>query len=373
MKNLIRLGLILVSAGASGIAAPFMAIGDGAELFVTGSLGVRADDNIFLTATETSDLIFDLTPGVELVFGRKSQLQGSLTLADTFSNYSDHHDLNTNLFVGVFGSKYDDGKLKLGFNTSFRELNQNSVDVRPPAGAGGGFVRRDIFAAALNAEVEISQITSVAAGLDFGHENFKRSGYTDSDSLTVPLTAFYKWTPKTDLSVGYRYRDYRVDLGSDSTDHFFSVGARGEFTPKLAGKFAVGLNTRRLEIGGSENQLGLLADLTYEITAKSSLSFGASNDFGTGARGEQQKNTILNLMGTSRISAEWSVQAGVLWRAIDFGTRTDEYYETQLGTTYIVNATTRIVGSFIHRDSASDLRVNEFKNNVFNLAAQFRY
>jgi polysaccharide biosynthesis protein VpsM len=366
MKNIIRFALLTASLATGSQAAPFVAIGDGAELFLTGSLGVRADDNIFLTGNEESDLIFDIAPGVDLTFGKDAQMKGSLTLIHTFTNYSDNSGLNTNLFSGDFVTRYDDGKLKLGFNVGYHELNQNSVDIR-------GLTRRDAFNAGGNAEVEISQITSVGAGLQFNHENYKRAGYTDSDSLTVPLDFYYKWTPKVDLSVGYRYRDYRIDTGSDSTDHFFNVGARGEFTPKLTGKFAVGLNTRDLDRGGDESQLGLDASFAYEISPKTSLQVGASNDFGTSPQGDQQKNLTFNGMITTKLSEEWSINGGLSFRAIDYGTRTDDYFEGQLGTSYIVNANVRIVGAYVYRNYASNLAGSDFTNNVFSVAANFRY
>jgi len=366
MKNIIRIALISASFATGSQAAPFVAIGDGAELFLTGSLGLRADDNIFLSDNSESDLIFDIAPGVDLTFGKDAQVKGALTLVHTFSNYSDNSNLNTNLFSGNFFSRYDDGKLKLGFNLGYSELNQNSVDIR-------GLTRRDVFSAGGNAEVEISAITSVAAGLQFNHENYKRASYTDSDSLTIPLDFYYKWTPKVDLSVGYRYRDYRVDLGSDSSDHFFNVGARGEFTPKLTGKFAVGLNTRDLDRGGDETQLGLDASLAYEISPKTSLQIGATNDFGTSPQGDQQKNFSLNSMIITKLSEEWSINGGLTFRAIDYGSRTDDYFEGTLGGSYTVNANIRINGGYTYRNYASDLAGSDFTNNVFSVAANFRY
>ncbi|MBI5690766.1 MAG: outer membrane beta-barrel protein [Verrucomicrobia bacterium] len=366
MKNLIRISLLSASLAAGSVAAPFMAIGDGAELFLTGTLGIRSDDNIFLSRNTESDLIFDIAPGVDIVFGKNAQLKGSLTLVDTFSNYSDNSGLNTNLFAGAFKSNFDDGKLKLGFNVSYTELNQNSFDIR-------GLTRRDVFNAGANTEVEISQLSKVGAGVVFNHENYKRRGYTDSDSLTVPIDFFYKWTEKTDLSFGYRYRDYRVDLGSDSTDHFFNVGARGEFSPKLKGRFAVGLNTRKLDRGGDDTQLGVESAFTYEISPKTSFDFGVSNDFGTSPQGAQQKNFILFGTINTKLSEEWSANVGVNYRSIDYGARTDDYFEGTLGAAYTVNANVKIVGGYVYRNYSSDVAANEFKNNVFSVAANFRY
>lgn len=358
--------LLAASLPVVASSAPFMAIGDGAELFLTGSLGIRSDDNIFLAANAESDLIFDIAPGLALEFGKNAQLKGALTLSDSFSNYSDNSKLNTQLFSGAFRSNYDDGKLKLGFNLSYTELNQNSVDIR-------GLTRRDVFNVGGNTEVELSQLTKVGAGITFNHENYKRRNYTDSDSLDIPLNVFYKWTEKTDLSVGYRYRDYKVDLGSDSTDHFFNVGARGEFSPKLKGRFAVGLNTRNLERGGDDTLLGVDSGFSYEISPKTSFDFSLTNDFGTSPQGQQQKNFSLGGSLSSQISQEWSVNGGLNYRATDYGTRTDDYVELTAGAAYTVNSNVRIIGGYTYRDYSSDISASEFKNNVFSVAANFRY
>ena len=366
-----------------------MAIGDGAELFVTGTLGVRVDDNILLASglaanpnlpvsatnrrnEKIDDIIFEIVPGLELTFGKDAQLKGALTLGLAFANYTDNSRLNTTLFNGDFVSRFDDGKMKLGFNAGYHELNQNSVDVR-------GLTRRDIFNAGANGEVEISQLTAVGAGIAFTHENYHPRTFTDSDDLTVPIDFYYKWTPKVDLSIGYRFRDHDVaTIGNDSKDHFFNVGARGEFSPKLTGKAAVGVNTRKIDGpknrgGGTETQLGLDASFAYEISPKTNLQVGASNDFGTSPQGQQQKNLTVNGMVTTKLSEVWSINGGLSWRAINYGSRTDDYVEGTLGTTYIVNANIRIIGAYVHRDYSSDLRGSEFKNNVFSVAANFRY
>jgi hypothetical protein len=172
MKNSIRFLLLTASAAVGCQAAPFMAVGDGAELFATGVVGVRWDDNILLASDappapglpsgKMSDTIFEITPGLELDFGKNAQTQGSLTLADSFTQYSDHSKYNTNLFAGDFVAKFDDGKMKLGGNLSYHELNQNTVDVR-------GLIRRDVANAGANGEVSVSDITAVGAAVTFNH------------------------------------------------------------------------------------------------------------------------------------------------------------------------------------------------------------
>src|SRR5476649_889847 len=162
MNSLVRIAFVSMSVSATAYCAPFLAIGDVAELFMTGTLGVRADDNIFLSSHATSDTIFDIDPGAQITFGKDAQIQGSLTLVDAISRYSSKTSLDTNLFSANFASKYDDGKLNLGVTGGYTESNQNTVDLQ--AAAGGDLIRRNVLTAGVNGEAEVSQITSVAAG-----------------------------------------------------------------------------------------------------------------------------------------------------------------------------------------------------------------
>lgn len=365
-NNLLRQALVYAVLGTAVQAAPFLAIGDGAELFVTGTLGVRADDNIFLTAKADSDVIFDLTPGAQIVFGKDASLKGSLTLVDSFSNYSDNSKLNTNLVSVDFISSYSDGKLKLGVNAGFHELNQNAPDIR-------GLTRRDVFSTGAKGEAEVSEITSISAGVTFTHSNYKRAGYGDSDDYVVPINFYYKWTEKVELSVGYRYRDYQTQIGEDSTDHYLNVGARGKFSPKLTGEFTIGMTQRKLAKGGDDTMLGLEANLAYEISPKTSLELRASNAPDTSPQGLQQKNFSLGGSVITNISEQWSVTGGLSYRGIDYSTRTDDYIEGQLGATYAVNAYVKLAAGYVYRNNASALAASEFTNNVFSLAASIRY
>jgi len=372
--QLVRLSVLALVIAAGSSAAPFLAIGDGAELFVTGVVGVRADDNIFLSKDAQSDVIFDVNPGLELAFGRNAQLNGSLKLVDNFANYTDNSSLNSQLFTGEFTTKFDDGKMKLGFAAKYHELNQNQFDIRSTVvGGGRSFIRRDAFSASGTSEVELSQLTSVGAGVTFEQNRYKRTGFSNLESLNIPVDFFYRWSPKLDLSLGYRFRDSRVVIGQDSTDHFFNVGARGELSPKLTGRFAVGVTTRNQQVGSSDSLLGLESSFRYAVSPKTDLDFGFANDFGTSPRGQREKNFSANATLSSRIAEEWSVSAGGSWRSINYSGRTDGYLEAQLGTSYIVSANLRIAGFFTHRDYTSDVRLFEFKNNIFSISANFRY
>jgi len=398
MNKTIRYVLISAAAAAVSQAAPFLAVGDGAELFATGVLGVRADDNVLLASgqrgsPEKDDIIFDVVPGLELDFGKNAQWQGSVTVQETFNRYVDNKDLDADLFSGDLVTKYDDGKAKANFNVGYHALNQNTADVRGTV--DGRLVRRDITSAAASGEVVISEIASVGAGLTYSHENYHPINYVDSDTTTLPINFYYKWTPKLDLSAGFQYRNYQVQnrgdlralnptvdpraIGPNSQDYFYNIGARGEFTPKLTGKVAVGYTQRKTSYFPNRDLLGVDSSLAFEVSPKTTLQAGLSNDFGTSPQGEQQKNLTANLLASTKLTEQWSANAGISYRGISYGStatrggRNDDYWEGTLGAAYVLNANIRLVGAYVYRTYKSDLASSEFDNNVFSIAANLRY
>ncbi|HEY0945339.1 MAG TPA: outer membrane beta-barrel protein [Opitutaceae bacterium] len=375
---------IVASLSTAAYAAPFLAIGDNAELFLTGTLGVRFDDNVLLTKNNESDTVFEFAPGFSLEFGKNALTKGALTYTETISRFMDNDDLDTELSDVAFRTNYDDSKLKLKFDTRFSQLAQNTRDTRVPVGATGraALNRRDVFNIGGGGEVNVSEKTSVGAGGRFTSTDYKRPGFVDSDEFSVPVNVYYELTPKVDLSAGLRYRS--TDLasgGNDSEDYYYNVGARGEFTPKLSGEFSVGYNQRDVDGGGDKSSLGLDSTFTYLYSEKTSFRAALSNDFGVDAAGESQENSILSLGVDSAIAPDLKVGAGITYRRIDyvFADYEDDYIEGNLRATYIVNEYFNLFGGYTYRDNDGGREFTSvadnpsFTNHVFSFGTQIRY
>lgn len=355
-------------------ASAFLAFDDNAEIFITGAAAVRKDSNIFMSPSDVDDTVFEFTPGVELVFGNSSLLKGSLSLSESFTSYVDHDDLDDELFSASFNTRYDDGKSKLSINANYAELNQNTVDTLPIAGTPvDALIKRDVFSANSTGEVSLTEKSSVSAGVLYNRAEFDRRGFSDSDSVAVPLNYYYEMTAKVDLSLGYRFRQKWESVGQDTKDHFFNIGARGEFTPKLTGHISVGLTQRDFETRDDVSLFGIDSSLSYAVSPKTSLQFNISNDFDTNSQGQQQKNFSVRISGRSRISEQWSVTSSVSYRKIDYYTRVDDYYEGQVGVSYTVNRNVDVTGAVSVRTNRSDLASSDFDNNVLSLGANFRF
>lgn len=381
MKNIVRNFVVLGCVGSSAFAAPFCAIGDNAELFLTGKAGVRFDDNILLAPggpNKKSDTIVSLTPGVELDFGKDSLVKGVFSASETFSSYLNHSEFNTQLAAVKFDAGYSNEKTKLETNASYVQLDQNTY------AANGTNVRRDVYAAGVDGEYSVSPKTSLGAGLTYSKTQYLKAGSVGEEDYGVPLNAYYSITPKTDLSVGITYQRNNLDNGYKYDDYYYNVGARGEFTPKLKGSFSVGYNDRRGSgsvsgVPAKDNSgLGFHSGLTYLYSEKTTLTLNADKGFSNASTGTStQDNTSVVLGAQSNIAPDWAVNGSVAYRTIDYkGTatgRTDDYLEASLGATYVVNSHVNVNGSYTIRNLSSNVQNTEFGDNVISLSVSARY
>lgn len=375
MKRIVLYTLAAAAFSAAAYSAPFLALGDGAELFVTGTTSVQSNDNIFLSGqNEKSDVIFDFVPGFLVQFGKNSLTKGSFAFNEDFMLYGSQSKLNSNLSNVTFNTKYDDDKTKIGLDASYHQVDQASRDIH----ANGFLVRRDLTHIAGTGEVALTEKTSVGSGFTYDDTNYKQAGYVDWRWEEVPLNVYYTITPKVDLSAGIRYRDNQLGAGGiNSTDYFYNVGARGEFTPKFSGQFSVGYNTQKLSgAGATTGGLGLDSNFTYLATPKTSVVFGASNDYGySGANGSSMR--IFSVYGgvNAAVSEQWTFSGTISYGHYKYisTTQADDFYQAQIGATYVVNAYVNVTGSYAYRDDNSNLAGSSFKNNVFSLSASFKY
>jgi len=370
MKHSLRILALSLAMASAATAAPFLAVGDGAELFLTGTLGVRADDNVFLASNKVSDVIFDINPGVDFVFGKGSINQGNFRFTENIARDSQNSDLDTELANISFNSKYDDGKTKFGIVAAYNELNQNTVDT---ANTGNQLARRDVTKIKVDGETSVTAKSKIGAGAGYTNTNYKRAGYVDQTVTDVPLNYYYAVTSKVDLSLGFRYRHTDLQTGIDSKDYIYTIGARGDFTPKVSGSVAVGVGQRDFDSGSDKSIFSLDSSLDVAMTPKSTLRLTASNDFGVSASGQQQKNFSVGGLISSKISDQLTTKVGLSYRGIDYYARTDDYLEGQLGVDYVRSENVTIIGAYAYRNNSSKLAGSSFNNNVVSLAARFRY
>jgi hypothetical protein len=377
MKSSGRIVALAAFLGASQIAAfGAVAISDNSELFLTASATVTFDDNIFLSGGSNSrvdDTIYKLSPGVDYVFGRNSQTTGNIYYRHDILRYTDRDAQNTDLANFGLNSLYSNGKTKFDFGASFSEMAQNDPFVP------GFIVERDVTRFRGLGEIGLSQKTSIGFGLRYENYDYQQTFFRDSHAWTAPLDLYFEYSPKLQISAGYRYRSTNVSgSAADSRDHFFNIGARGEFTPKLVGQVRVGYTTR--DYPGSnrdDSRLGADANLTYTFSEKTSVFIGVNNDFGTSPYGDSTEDFAVNVGVSSRMDEQWSWNAQFAFRSTDYPLRSDDYYQASLGAAFRYSENVSFSANYTHRRNNSDSRIPgfevDFRNNLFSVAANIRY
>lgn len=357
-----------------------IALGPDAKLHLTLDGQVRYDDNVSLRSNGDSDWVFVAAPGLEVNFNGGLST-GSLVVVEQILRYSDSSAFDGELFSAVGQFKYDGALTKVSANASYRELSQGSVTIRNIDQA----IRHDVGSASIDALWSATAKTRIGAGLFYNMTNYPGVSYADNESYGIPIDLYYEVTPKLDLSVGYRYRRSLVDelAGSlysrDSKDHFFNVGARGEFTPKLYGQIRVGYGVRNFDyvlsgMDDSTDQFAFSAALTYVYSPKASFDLSASNDFSNSATGLSQEVFRVRAGGKFEFTPQWAAIAGLSYESSDYeGNRSDDFVTGDIGVVYTMNENVSFNGSYVHRRNDSSLKSYDFSSNILSLGVSLRY
>ena len=128
--------------------------------------------------------------------------------------------------------------------------------------------------------------------------------------------------------------------------------------------------------GGSNkngNNLGFDADLAYEFTPKTSITFGGSNSYTNDAFGARERNFSINSRVSTKFQDELSGYAGVAYQNNGYADRTDKYYDGTVGVNYTYNLHVNLVASYDYKRNDSTNAGAKFNDNLFSVSANLRY
>ncbi len=349
-------------------------LSDGVKVIPTATAGVQFNDNLFLTpSNETNETMWVLAPGVAITSGEGAVNSTRFSYSEQFQLYSDNNDLNTSLSLVDLVSTYDDGKMKIGVNAWFHQANQATRDLSNKT----SLINRNLLHAAINDEVEWSEKSSVLVGVTYDKTDYKPANYRDWQWFEIPVKYYWKVQPKLDLSAGVRYRSNKISGAGaiDSNELFYSVGARGEITPKLIGEVSVGYVSFDPDAGKSQGSIGLDANFALALTPKSSLNFAASNRYGYGAVGDSYRIASISGGFNTALTTDFTLAGSLAYNQYDYNasTRQDDFWSGNVSATYAINQNLSVNGTYSYSNNDSDLPVATFKNSILALSATFQF
>jgi len=373
-----KLPLLLASIALLCIAPLAKAIapmGDDAELFVTGVVTGSDNSNIFLSHTNaTSSGILDLIPGLSYEFGKKGALTtGAFTYSEDFQMFSKSgNKLDYQLANVTFFVKYDDSANKVNIDASFHQADQAEVGIQNVP----FLVERDLYHVDGADEISLTEKTSISGGATFDDTHYTAPGYVDYYYTDIPVNFYFKTDPKLDLSAGFRYRDNELGSGgTNSTDYFYNVGARGEFSPTLTGQFNVGYQEEKLITGQTYGGLGADSTFSLAIDPKTSVNLSINDDYSYAAVGSPLRNFATILGIKAELTDQWAVNLQGSYTNYDYITTTqrDNFYSGEVSLSYIVNTHFTITGAYTYSQDDSNITVDGFNDNLVSISGSLRF
>lgn len=343
------------------------------QIFVFGNATFGYDSNIFSDATDRGD--YTMTGSVGAQLKRRAGIiavDATATLAySTYGQFSDQNAFNPNIRIEFNkATGRTTGALTLG---AFRESRaDSSVNLRTSSWN---------FPVGLNLKYPVNDkyyFTSQTTHL--------RRRYVESDSLanltdySQSLDVFYVYTSKLDLVGGYRIRVSQPSLGSDTVDHWFSLGATGGLLAKLNGTVRLGYQLREVSggTGGRFAHINAIASVGWPITRKINLTGTITRDFSTIATGVSVDSTTALLRAGYVVNRRVEFLGGVSYGRNSFlGTpppsRRDVFLSFDLGARYKMNEHLQAEATYTYFRNWSTFEFPDFERNAVTIDISSRF
>ena len=370
-RRLLLLSLALVLSPPSARALLNI---DGArnQVFVFGSVSFAYSSNIFSESSGRGDYSTSAEAGVEV-----KRRAGIIAVNSTFKvsyqrfgKYAGENALNPSFYI-EFNKTV--GRTTGAFTISaFRESRSDSaVNLRTSSWN---------FPLGLSLKYPINDKFYVTSSTSYLQRRYSSSSVlTNLTDYSEGLDLFYVYTSKLDLVGGYRLRVSRTTNGSNTSDHWFNVGATGSLFAKLNGTLRVGYQIRN-DRSGNENftHLNALAALGWPVTRKISLSGQVSRDFNTIATGSSVDSSSVSLSAAYTFTRKLEFNSGVAYGRNLFLGRTvarrrDDFFSWNVGASYKFNEHLNLAASYTYFKNWSTFSFSDFDRQGLSFDVSSRF
>ena len=331
-----------------GIALKETTIG---KLDVSASLSATYDSRIFgvsstaYNASKTStspliashelqsedDFILRFTPAVHLT-RKLSWFSVSGSAGVQIAQYIKNEDKSHVVPVTTLSVDFDESlKKRLSSNAKIRfsatfDLGQH-IDT--------SVIEQDLvsytyFDIGLNMRYNHSSKFGIGAGTSYSLRDYQTGSvsekpYQDLTTIPVSVSAFYIYSEKLDFFTQYGFSRTKgknstgADL-TDSTSHSVSIGANGDFSPKLSGNAQAGYTVVNFDNPNNPNQgsITMGVGLDWTLNVKTSMGFDLDRSFSPSSQGFSMLSTMSRLSVNHRLTQELSGTAYLSYGVVDY-------------------------------------------------------
>lgn len=275
--------LVLLTA----VALPAMPISDLQDLVIRGGIEIEEDSNILANSLEIDDTL--IKPSLNATYTNYSGIIATeLSVGVDVARYIDNDVLNYedyNIFGSISYPNRVSGAVSYDLEASYVERTtavlEEGLQVETNFMTLGGFI-----------EIPFSEKFATAFMGSAEKRDARTEGFEDEDILSFGVEVKYIYSVKLDLFAGYRYRTTEIEglsnrVKFDSTDHAFSIGARGDFSDKVTGQISGGLQKRDFDGDDYEsNDLPFVdVSLIWKPVDKTSITVSVVSDYNSTGSG----------------------------------------------------------------------------------------
>ncbi|MFA6959995.1 MAG: outer membrane beta-barrel protein [Opitutaceae bacterium] len=343
------------------------------EIFVTGSVSVGFDSNIFASKNGGGDIFTNSSLAVE--YNRHAGL------------ISVNGEVAWN--IGSFQSNPGEGFANPSMSLEFVKNNGRTTGSatfsasRESQADPTVNVRTDSlnYNAGLNLKYPVIERYSIAGSVGYGLLDYidNSAGLSDLSTYTASADLYYAYNSKRDLFVGYRIRQSESSTTSSSTDHSITAGISGKILAKLKGNVRVGYQIRQETPSGQTfGSITSSASTTWSVSKRFTLTGTLSKDFSTTANESSVDTLSFNLDAQYVFNDHWSVYSGLgvgesqFLSGSDTG-RQDYYFTWSSGISYSLNDHFKASFTYSYFQNWSNRSNSNFDRNSFTLNLTSRW
>lgn len=367
-------GMLTISS-----AHAFVTLGHGR---LVGSTLARADydSNIFVSNRQVEDMVGTLTGEVRYI--RDAGIVSLEAAAGaSWLGFAEHSELNS------FDPHLE---ARLGYEPS------DKTDAR----AGLTFRRNSIGNETVNARTEsndfnldgsLDHVTTGKIGLRltgaYVMSNYLTAGYSDIESYSAGAHALYEYSPKLKLLAGITTLESWTDsavvgrAGIDTRDWRYTVGAEGEFAPKITGGVSAGVVQRHFKKAGFDDtgSFYFSGQVTWTASEKTSWSAIASEDLSVTAADQSARTSSLTLSLNRQLVEKLSFSGSIGADRSTYtgfngiGARKDDGYTARARVDYTLRDNASFDVSAGYRDNDSTIAISDYDRFNFGAGITVRF
>jgi len=296
-------------------ARALVSLNDGTDrIFVTGTVGVSRDSNIFASSGGSGDFVY--SGGLSAEYLRKAgwiQVNAGVGVdISRFDKFNDE-DFQNPRFNAEFSKQTGRTTGAISLTAARQSRADAAVNTRNTSWN---------YNAGLNVKYPVIERYTFAAGVGYGMIKYiDNPAFVDLKTYSANLNLFYILSNERDLFGGYRFRYSETSRLTSDIDHAVNLGLSGRIIPRVNGSVSVGYQVRKPsddQIRKSYGSTTAAATVSYAFNKKASLNGQVAKDFSSTALDTTLDSTTASLEFQYAYSAKLNFSANIAYGHNEF-------------------------------------------------------